>query len=346
MIFHSKPQFEEMTASMAACYNVPTVGEPFSVSVPKALELINAVQESDDFLKRVKFIPVIDSTGDVVRLSISGPIASHTATTGSGERKPKQITGKDQRTYLVSQVESDYAIPYSEIDQWRRYSDYQARVATMVLRRMGLDKLLVGWYGSSCATTTNPETNTLLQDVNFGWLYDLYTNKAENWIHEPDVKTGSGESATTNPGKITIGGTGSTYANVDSAVFDLLSMIPKHIRTGREVVLIGNALVTAETSALFDLYGRKPTEKQAMQTLQKGFAGLEGVTPAGFPDYGLMVTDPQNLQIYIQEGSLRKAFKDNPRKNQVEHFQSENNCYRIGDLDAAAALDYNQVELA
>ena len=57
-----------------------------------------------------------------------------------------------------------------------------------------------------------------------------------------------------------------------------------------------------------------------------------------------MVVDPSNLQHYIQDSSLRRQMLDNPRKDQIEHFQSQNECFRIGDLDACAAVNHADVE--
>ena len=333
-MFYSQKQFTEMVAKMAAFYGVADATEMFTIDVPKALQLIDAIQESDAFLARTSVIPTTDIAGRVVTLGITGTIAGTTDTTGAGERTPAFLTAKTERNYLCKQVNFDYGIRYEELDQWRRFPDYAARVGQMVLRRIALDLLLIGWYGESHAATSDRANNPLLQDVHPGWLHDLKTNKSANYI-----QPASGND------HITIGGAGSDYTNLDSACYDLLNLIPVERRNGRETVIIGRRLLAHEAEVLYDLYGRKPTEKQAMAVLAKGFAGMQSVCPAGFPDYGLMVIDPANLQRYVQDGSIRKQIKDNARKDQIEHYQSENLDYRIGDLDAAAALDYTKVQL-
>ena len=83
---------------------------------------------------------------------------------------------------------------------------------------------------------------------------------------------------------------------------------------------------------------------ETLYGLSKTYGGLPATSPACFPDTGVMVTDPANLQIYIQEGSLRRQLVDNPKRDQIEHYQSQNECYRISDLDAAAAVNYEDIE--
>ncbi|MGE4301986.1 MAG: P2 family phage major capsid protein [Victivallaceae bacterium] len=331
---YSRPQFEKFCAAMARTYNVKTVAEMFSIDIPKALKLINAIQESAEFLNLVNMVGTTDKAGRVVELSANTPIASTTDTSGAGERSPKRVTSKEERNYLCQQVNFDWGIGYEELDQWRRFSDYNARVQSMILTRIALDLLLIGFYGTSHAATSDPVANPLLQDVHPGWLFDLKTNKPANYIGPVGEAT-----------QILIGGDGAAYANIDQAAYDMLTLIPKAKRNGREMVIIGQNLLSHEAEVLYELYGRKPTEKQAMQALSKGFGGMKAVVPAGFPDNGLMVCDPSQLLIYVQDSSIRKMIVDNPKKDQIEHYQSQNLDYKIADLDCVVALDYTKVAL-
>ncbi len=334
-IFQSKPQFEAYLDKLGTAFGGVNVREDFTVTVPQAQQLINAIQESDEFLKRVSIIQVTDTKGEIVTLSLSRPLASRTNTATAGaERQAKTITDKAGRAYEVGQINFDYALRYAEIDQWARYRDYESRVAAMVNRRIALDKLYIGWYGESRADDTNATNNPLLQDVSVGWFKRLKDGNPDNFV------TKSGTGAT-----IVIGdAAGADYKNLDQAANDLLSLIPKMYRTGREVVLVGNSLLAWEADILFGLYGQKPTEKQALQVLNKGIAGMPAVTPAGFPDYGLMVVDPANLQIYMQSNSMRKQICDAPKRDQVETYNSMNLDWQIGELKACACLDHKQLE--
>lgn len=333
MPFLSKDKFAAMQKKLAQSYGVATVVEMFNVSVPKAIALIDAVQQSIAFLQRISVITVTDTTGDIVMLHAPTSVAGRTDTTQPGvERVPQIVGDKTKRGYEVKQTNYDIGLRYSDIDAWRRFSDYDQRVLRMIYRRIGLDQLLIGWYGQSCAANTNRVANPLLQDVNFGWLYDLKTNKPENF-----VKAAEGE-------KLKLGVDGD-WNNLDQLSFELLSLIPEEHRTGNEVVLVGRKIVAWESGKIFAQHGQTPSEKTRFTLLDKTYGGCPAESPAGFPDTGVMVTDPANLQLYIQESSLRRQLIDNPKKDQVEHYQSQNECYRIADLDAAAAVNFEDVEI-
>ena len=332
MNFLSKDRFEALQTRLAKSYNVRTVSEMFNVDVPKAVALINAVQQSIAFLQMVSVINVTDTKGDIVTLHAPTSIAGRTDTgSGTKERVAQVVGNKTARTYETAQTNYDIALRYSDVDAWRRFSDYDSRILSMIYHRMGLDQLLIGWYGKACAKDTDRETNPLLQDVNFGWMYDLYTNKPENWI-----KADSGQ-------KLKLGA-GGDWNNLDQLAYELLSLIPEENRTGNEMVLVGRRIVAWESGKIFEAHGQTPSEKTKFSLLSKTYGGLPATSPACFPDTGVMVTDPANLQIYIQEGSLRRQLVDNPKRDQIEHYQSQNECYRISDLDAAAAVNYEDIE--
>ena len=325
----TRERYNGLVKGLAAHYGVTSATEAFAVTEPKALELINAVQQSVEFLNRVSVIPVTDTTGAIVMLNIPNPLAGRTDTTGSGERKPQSVTDMTERTYLVAQIDYDYNLTYNQLDIWARFPDFATRVANMVNRRKALDMLLIGFNGTSRAATTDRVANPLLQDVSQGWIFDLKTNNPANYL---------------SPGTISFGASGD-YKNLDQAANDLLSAIPREHRTGNERVIIGEELLAWEVDILFEITGHKPTEKQALQVLKKGAAGMPMEVVPGFPTKGMMVTDPANLQIYLQTKSVRKQYADNPKKNCVEHYHSENSDWKIGDIKAIAALDADQVTL-
>lgn len=332
-MFYSKDLFTKMQQKLAKSYGVASVCEMFNVSAPQAVALITKIQQTIAFLKMVSVITVTDIKGRIVMLHAPSTVAGRTNTNVDNRERVPQILGdKTERTYETKQTNYDVALKYSDIDAWRRFPDYEQKILAMIYRRIGLDQLLIGWYGEACAADTDRVQFPLLQDVNFGWLYDLWTNKPENY-----VKATEGE-------KLNLGA-GGDWNNLDQAAFELLSLIPEEHRTGNEMVLVGRKIVAWEAGKIFAEHGQTPSEKTLFNVLHKTYGGLPATSPAHFPDTGLMVTDPANLQIYIQENSLRRALDDNPKKDQIEHYQSQNECYRIADLDAAAAVDHRDIAI-
>ena len=82
----------------------------------------------------------------------------------------------------------------------------KARIRDHITKRIARDRLMIGWNGTSIATETDPTTNTLLQDVNKGWLQKIRDKAGERYL--TGVKIGDA--------------TGKTYKNIDAAVFDML----------------------------------------------------------------------------------------------------------------------------
>ena len=124
------------------------------------------------------------------------------------------------------------------------------RYMNQVYRRIALDRILVGWHGTSAATETDPSSNENLEDVNKGWLHLLKTNKPEHYLTE----------GTASSGKIKVG-KNADYNNLDSLVYDVLSMIPDAQRTGNEVAIIGRQQVARDMAKALSQYGQQPTEK-------------------------------------------------------------------------------------
>ncbi|MEN9360635.1 MAG: hypothetical protein RL095_2170 [Verrucomicrobiota bacterium] len=333
MRIDTRKHFNALQAAMAKSYGTDNASQQFTATTPMAQELNDAIQKSVGFLSRITVIPRVDLVGEVLRMSILSTVAGRTDTSSTGERSPQRAGGPDGRQYAMKQTNFDVAIPYSLMDTWARYPDFKARYSKAVQQRIGLDRLLIGWYGTSQAATTDRATNTKLQDVNKGWIFDLKSNKPEHYISP----TGTGAA-----GQINLGPTGD-YKNLDHLVFSLFSLIPEEHRTGNEVAIIGQGLVAWETGKMLIDHAGTPTEKNAIKVLGKSYGGLESVMVPTFPDNGLLIIDPANLHIYFQDSSVRRQSVDNPKKDQVEDYISMNEAYMIANLEAAVAIDDSKV---
>ncbi len=327
----AKEKFQSLCSRLAASYGVQDVSaDMFDVSVPMAIRLISEIQQSNAFFQRVSSIPVTDIKGEIIMLMAPSSIAGRTDT-DTKDRVPQVVGDMTGRTYECKKTDYDVALKYATLDAFARFSDCDKRILNLVYARMALDLLTIGWYGESAAKDTNRTTYPLLQDVNCGWLHDLKTNKAANFIK-------ASEGAKIKLGK------GGDWKNLDHAAYDLLSLIPVEHRTGRETVLVGREVVAWECGKMFETHGGTPTEKSQFAVMTKTYGGMPATTPACFPDKGIMVVDPANLQYYFQNSSIRRQMKDNPKRDRIEHYQSVNDCFRIGDLDAAAAVNYADIE--
>jgi hypothetical protein len=60
-----------------------------------------------------------------------------------------------------------------------KFADFHQRWTNAVAKAIALDRIMIGFNGTSAAATTDRSTNAKLQDVNIGWLQKIRTNAAD-----------------------------------------------------------------------------------------------------------------------------------------------------------------------
>ncbi|WP_312828093.1 P2 family phage major capsid protein, partial [Escherichia coli] len=75
-------------------------------------------------------------------------------------------------------------ISYPKLDAWAAHSDFQSRISTQIARQVALDRIMIGFNGTSHAEKSNFSTNKLLQDVNVGWLEHIRTDASERVMND------------------------------------------------------------------------------------------------------------------------------------------------------------------
>ena len=202
----------------------------------------------------------------------------------------------------------------------------------MIFDRVRLDRIMVGWNGTSAASTTDPSTNTLGEDVNIGWFQLL-----ENQDPDQFLKVSDGSGGTTST--IRVGtGSGDHYANVDQLCDDLKNLIPRHLRDNL-VVIAGDEIVSTKAQHFWANAG-KPSEYRAISSMDINLhlGGMPVIKPAFMPARGLMITSLNNLSLYYQSSSRRRSIKEMPEKNGINDFNSVNEGYVIEKTDKCAAI--------
>ena len=325
--------FNKLTDAMAKAYGVADVTQKFSVDIPQETKLNDAIKASIDFLGMINMEGVEDSAGQALELGVSSMLAKRT-NTDSADRQPTTLGGPGGTKYETKLTEFDIAMTYAMLDAWARYPDFYQRYMNAVYRQIGLDRIQVGWHGTSAAAVTDRGANPLGQDVNIGWLALLEEHNESQYMKQ--------SGATAN--KIYIGAAGD-YKNIDALAYDLFSGIPVEHRTGNEVVIVGSALVADDVNKGLTKHAQTPSEKTAgVSVLANTYGGLPAIQVPKFPDMGMVVVDPANLHLYFQEGKTRRYTKENPERNRVVDYISSNDAYAIGNVKAMAAVHAANVE--
>lgn len=297
-------------------------------SVQQKLE--TAMQESSEFLSKINVIPVTEQQGAKLGLSLSGPSAGRT-NTATKERQTRDLTEMSERGYICTKTNFDTHLTYAKIDAWAKFPDFQVRVARMLAQRQALDRICIGFNGTSIAADTDIVANPLLQDVNKGWLQHLREEAAERVLSQG--KAG---------GKLLIGSAGDCdYKNVDAAVFDARELLdPWHRNNPNLVVILGSQLLHDKYFPLVNT-NQAPSETMAADIVisQKRVGGLQAAQVPFFPENAMLITSFDNLSVYWQEGARRRNIKENPARDRIEDFQSSNDAYVIEDVGQAVLVE-------
>lgn len=304
----------------------------FAVEPSIQQKLNNKQQESSAFLKAINIAPVTEMKGEKLGLGVSGPIASRTNTTTT-DRATKDPTTLDAQGYECVQTNSDTHVSYAKLDMWAKFADFQTRMRDQILKRQALDRIMIGFNGTSVAAATNIATNPLLQDVNKGWLSHIRGfDTGSHVLDEGEVEAG----------KIIIAAAGGDYKNIDALVFDAAhNLLPSWAREDTELVaILGSDLLHDKFFPLVNS-DLDPTETMAADLIigAKRVGGKKSVQVPFFPSNSILITRLDNLSIYEQDGRRRRTIVDNAKRDRIETYESSNDAYVVEDFDYACLIE-------
>lgn len=305
-------------------------------SVQQTLE--TRIQESSAFLQSINIYGVDEQEGEKIGIGVSGPVASTTDTT-TKDRATTDVASLDNHKYRCDQINYDTHLRYATLDAWAKFPDFQQRLTAAIVQRIALDRIMAGFNGVSREATSDRTTNPLLQDVAVGWLQQIRANAADHVLDE--TSTGSG--------KVSVGGSGDEYQNIDALVFDIVNSMldPWYQEDPQLVVICGRALLADKYFPLVN-GGLDPTERLAADMIisQRRIGNLPAVRVPYFPPNALLVTRLDNLSIYYQNGTQRRAVIDNPKRDRIETYQSSNDAFVIEDYGCTALVENIEVTSA
>ncbi len=327
----TRVKFNAYMSQIATLNSVDDVTKKFTVSPSVQQTLESKMQESSAFLSKINMMPVTEQEGEKLGLGIAGTIAGTTDTT-SQDRVPVNPLDMAGNKYRCEQTNFDTVLRYSVIDAWAKFPDFQTRLRDQILKRQALDRIMIGFNGTSRAATSNRATNPLLQDVNKGWLQQIRENTPENWLKEIAAASGKiliGSQVTDDDG----------FKTLDALVYDMVgSLIEPWYQDDTElVVLCGRTLLQDKYFPLVNS-NQVPSEQMAADMIisQKRIGGLQAIRVPSFPANSLLITRLDNLSIYWQEGSRRRTIVENAKRDQIENYESSNDAYVIEDYDCVA----------
>ncbi|MGE7139674.1 phage major capsid protein, P2 family [Luteibacter sp. NPDC031894] len=325
----TRKKYNQYLARIAELNAVDSAGQQFSVDPSVQQKLETAIQEKSDFLSLINIVPVDEMKGEKLGLGVSGPVSGRTNTSANKARQPRDVGTLDQRGYECAQTNFDTFIKYATLDQWAKFPDFQTRLSGAIVQRQSLDRITIGFNGTSVAVDSDLDANPLLQDVNIGWLQHIRTEAPSRWMHQ----VGS-------TGKIRVG-PGGDYENLDALVMDMNELLePWYRGTPGLRAIVGRSLVHDK---YFPIVNREQgaQDELASQVLvsQKSIGGNVAISVPFFPANSILLTAPDNLSIYYQDGKRRRFVKEEPELNRISNYESSNDAYVVEDLNGAALVE-------
>ncbi len=317
--------------------SVETVGKRYSVTPEVHQRMEAASKESTEFTKKINIIGVNDQEGEKIMVNTTGPIArTNTSSDGTQRRNPLSVHDLAATRYRCEQVNYDTYISYPQLDAWSGQPNFRALVNAQIVRQIALDRIMIGFNGTSHALTSNFTSNQLLQDVNIGWLQHIRTKAAVRVMTGVTLTARDMDNKAIHKGK---------YDNADALVQDAHSSLLDewHKDAPDLVVILGRDLFNSLRLPMINaLSGTNPnTELMAGQLIisSRMIGGLPVYLAPFFPKDALLITSFNNLSIYYQRGSLRRLIREEPEYNRIATYQSINDAYVVEDFGKCALIE-------
>ncbi|WP_312414072.1 phage major capsid protein, P2 family [Pseudescherichia sp.] len=319
--------------------DVKDIGSKYTAEASVAQTLETKIQESSAFLTRINVVPVDEQSGERLGLGIGATVAGTTDTTKK-EREPTDPTYIDGEGYKCTQTNFDTALGYEKLDLWAKFQDFQIRIRDAIIKRQALDRIMIGFNGERREKTSDRLTYPLLQDVNIGWLEKIRREAPVRVLSRIVGSDGTVISQTVRIGK------GGDFKNLDALVMGAVSekIEPWYQDDTELVVICGRSLMADK---YFPIVNRDQPNSEALAAdliiSQKRIGGLPAVQAPFFPANAILITRLDNLSIYWQDGTRRRAVIDNPKRDRIENFESVNEAYVVEDYDCVALIENIEV---
>ena len=314
---------------------VDHVTKNFNLAPSVEQKLEDKTQQSSEMLKKINIIGVPDQSGQKLGLGISGPVSS-TNTSNTDPREPRSVHTLDDNGYECGQINTDTYIPYAQLDMWAKFHDFQQRITNQIIQRRALDRIMIGFNGTSRAPKSNLATNPLLQDVAKGWLQKYRENAAQRVMSNVTVTSRDDENKVIAKGD---------YGNLDALVFDAInSLLEEWYKASTELVVItGRQVSVTRNYPLINAVSSTNPNSEALAgqlIASRGtIGGLPNFIAPSFPDGAMFITPWQNLSVYWQEGKHRRMVIDEPKLNRIATYESSNDDYVVEDYGFGCLIE-------
>lgn len=355
--------FNAYVSQIALVNGIADATTKFNVAPVVEQTLEARLKETSEFLSAINVMPVIDQSGQTLGLGTTRSIASRTDTSGGVKRNPTDPTGSSEtNTYFCRQTNFDWTMRYALLDAWRHRPEFQTLMRDAIIRQQAMDRIKIGFNGTSAAATTDPVATPSLANVNIGWLQNIRTRAPAQVFNDGSltVKTDGTNNAAlkaiyvkagvelfdANAAYNAVGGSAhavADYSSLDALVLDAKRMLPEWHRGNTDlVVIVGHDLVDDKYFTIAQETGATATEVEATDRILRStrqLGGLPAVRVSFFPANAILITTLDNLSIYWQEETRRRFLKDEPELDRIANYESVNEDYVVEDYELVVLVE-------
>lgn len=324
------------------------LGANMTVSPVQVQRAEEKMRQTYKFLGLITSTPTEDSWGEIISLAESASIGQRTVTAVNGMlRRPVSIGAPNGRQFKVEKVELDVVILWNTILQWGMESnDVFNSYRYHILRSRAGSRLRIGFYGQSenAAISSNLSIYDMMQDVMKGWFQYMIENRPAA-VFGITVGGVTAKGYDINPVKVGLGG---DFASMAQLVDYLKNNFITRIHRGNTAIhaIVGTSLQTVDVSRLVATAGVTPTERYATEALMMldTIATIPVIVPDEFPERGLMLTDPKNLEYIYQIQSVERSIENSQDKTGIVDYLWQKVDYVIRELDACAMVHPDAIQ--
>ncbi|PCJ33026.1 MAG: phage major capsid protein, P2 family [Gammaproteobacteria bacterium] len=305
-------------------------GQSFAIEPTVQQTLHDTVQHSSAFLTQyVNFELVDDISGQKIFIDDDGlVITSNTDTSGSGKRSGIDPSTLKDKGYECRTNDFDTLLPWSKLNKWAKFPDFQMRLTEFLSKRQALDHIKIGFNGTSYAANSNRTANPLGQDVNIGWLQTI---RAEAPAHVKSTDNSFGSAET------------DYFKNIDAMAFSARKSLLDEVHRERLdlVVILGSSLLNDKYFKVMNKEDIDPSEHTHRDALvsEKRIGGMEAITVPYFPEDAFLIMPKGSLSVYEQEGSRRTKLDEDHASRGYNRWFTHNVDYVVENLGAVALVE-------
>ena len=309
------------------------------------------IRQSYKFWELISVIPTQESMGQILSLSEGQSVGQRTAIGTDGGnfmRRPIEVGGFSGREFVTKELELDVKIPWATITQWGlnsapAYDLYR----NFIMRSRAMSRFRIGFYGQCQNPATNSDLTTypLMQDVKKGWIQYMIDNYPQ-MVLGITMGGSTAKGYDINPIKVGAGGDFQSMAQL----IDYLKnyMIPRIYRANTNIqAFLGDSLKNADVNRIIAAAGSEAIQLSAVESLMQltTIGNVPAYTPDEFPERGVIVTDPLNMQFIYQIQSVERSLENSADKKGLVDYLLQQVDYVIREVKACAMVHPDAIKL-